>query len=88
VALGLGVAIGGATPLMGATILDVSHSGQQKASVLGWLFFAQGIGSVAGPVLVGLVISLFGVREAVGFLSGFDAAIVVLLLLTHRLEPL
>lgn len=88
VALGLGVAIGGATPLMGATILDVSHGGQQKATVLGWLFFAQGIGSVAGPVLVGLVISLFGVREAVGFLSGFDAAIVVLLLLTHRLEPL
>ncbi len=88
VALGLGVAIGGATPLMGATILDVSHGGEQKASVLGWLFFAQGIGSVAGPVLVGLMISLLGVREAVGFLSVFDVGIVALLLVTSRVEPL
>jgi MFS family permease len=88
VALGLGVAIGGATPLMGATILDVSHGGEQKASVLGWLFFAQGIGSVAGPVLVGLVISLLGVREAVGFLSAWEAGVVGLLLVTSRLEPL
>jgi MFS family permease len=73
---------------MGATILDVSHGGEQKASVLGWLFFAQGIGSVAGPVLVGLVISLLGVREAVGFLSAFDAGVVALLLLTSRVQPL
>ncbi len=88
VALLLGVAIGGATPLMGATILDVSHGGEGKASILGWLFFAQGIGSVAGPVLVGLVISLLGVREAVLFLALFDVVIVGVLLASARLESL
>ena len=88
VALLVGAAIGGATPLMGATILDVSHGGQGKATVLGWLFFAQGIGSVAGPVLVGLVISLLGVREAVVFLSLFNAATVALMLGSARLEAL
>lgn len=88
VGLGLGLAIGGSTPLMGATILDVSHRGEGKATVLGWLFFAQGIGSVAGPVLVGLVISFLGVREAVIFLSFFNGMVVALLLGTSRLEAL
>jgi MFS family permease len=88
VAVGLGVAIGGATPLMGATILDVSHRGEARASILGWLFFAQGIGSVAGPVAVGVVISLLGVREAVAFLGAFDAVVVALLLGSSRVEAL
>lgn len=88
VALALGVSLGGATPIMGATMLDVSYSGERKASVLGWLFFAQGIGTVGGPLLVGVVISLLGVREAVAVLSLFEACFVGLLLVTYRLERL
>ncbi len=59
------IALGGAQPLLNASLLDVSHADQRTSTgtALGWLFFAEGLGSVAGPLLVGAVIALGGVRE-------------------------
>jgi MFS family permease len=86
VGLTIGVSLGGASPLMGATMLDVSYGGARKASVLGWLFFAQGIGTVIGPFLVGFLISLAGVREAVAAVGVFEGVFVGLLLAAWRRE--
>lgn len=77
------IALGGAQPLLNASLLDVSHADERGSpgTALGWLFFAEGLGSVAGPMLVGGVIALGGVREgmvAVG-LAGVGLAIGALL---------
>ncbi len=39
--------------------------GQQPGRVLGWIFFAEGLGAAAGPAIVGVVIELNGVRAGV-----------------------
>jgi len=78
VAIPLAFSVGGAQPLLNASLLDVSHSADQTGTVLGWLFFAEGLGSVAGPVIIGAVISFWGVREAVVAISVLDACIVAL----------
>ena len=77
------IALGGAQPLLNASLLDVSHADERGSpgATLGWLFFAEGLGSVAGPLLVGGVIAIGGVREgmvAVG-LAGCALAIGALL---------
>ncbi len=69
------IALGGAQPLLNASLLDVSHANERgnPGRALGWLFFAEGLGSVAGPLLVGGVIAFGGVREgvvAVGLAAG------------------
>lgn len=78
VAIPLAAAIGGAQPLLNASLLDVSQSSHQTGRTLGWLFFAEGLGSVAGPVLIGSVIAATDVRSGVAALGGLDALIVVL----------
>jgi predicted MFS family arabinose efflux permease len=78
IALPLAVAIGGAQPLLNASLLDVSHAGEDTGTVLGWLFFAEGLGSVAGPLLIGVAISAGGIRDAVIALSVLECGIVVL----------
>ena len=82
-AIPFAIALGGAQPLLNASLLDVSHADQRVSTgtALGWLFFAEGLGSVAGPLLVGSVIALGGVREgmvALG-LTGCGLAIGALL---------
>ncbi|MEO6397764.1 MAG: MFS transporter [Tepidiformaceae bacterium] len=64
-AIPFAAALGGAQPLLNASLLDVSHADERGSTgrALGWLFFAEGLGSVAGPLLVGIVIALSGVRE-------------------------
>jgi len=83
-AIPLAVAIGGAQPLLNASLLDVSHAGEGTGAVLGWLFFAEGLGSVAGPLLIGIVISAASIRDAVLALSLLEGGIVVLSLLAAR----
>ncbi|HXU22425.1 MAG TPA: MFS transporter, partial [Tepidiformaceae bacterium] len=78
VAIPLAFSVGGAQPLLNASLLDVSHSADQTGTVLGWLFFAEGLGSVTGPVIIGAVISVSGVRDAVVAISILDACIVAL----------
>ena len=78
VAIPLAAAIGGAQPLLNASVLDVSQSSRQTGRALGWLFFAEGLGSVAGPVLIGSVIAATDVRSGVAALGGLDVLIVVL----------
>lgn len=77
VAIPLAAAIGGAQPLLNASLLDVSQSSRRKGRALGWLFFAEGLGSVAGPVLIGGVIAATDVRSGVAALGGLDVLIVV-----------
>lgn len=72
----LAAALAGSQPLVNASIVDVAHLGQQPGRVLGWIFFAEGLGAAAGPAIVGVVIELNGVR------AGVAAVGVMLLLLT------
>ncbi len=84
IAVPLALSIGGAQPLLNASVLDVSQSAEQTGTALGWLFFAEGLGSVAGPAAIGLIIFLLGVREAVVAISILDGLIVVLALAGSR----
>lgn len=84
VAIPLAVAMGGAQPLLNASLLDVSHSSEDTGQALGWLFFAEGLGSVAGPMLIGLVISAAGIRDAVVALGLLEALIVAVSLAGSR----
>lgn len=70
-AIPFAVALGGAQPLLNASLLDVSHAGERSTTgtALGWLFFAEGLGSVVGPLVVGTVIALGGVREGMAALG-------------------
>lgn len=78
VAVPLAIALAGTQPLLNASLLDVSHGGGDTGTVLGWLFFAEGLGSVVGPLLIGVVISAAGIRDAVVVLSIVESAMVVL----------
>jgi MFS family permease len=79
VAIPLALAIAGAQPLLNASLLDVSQSADRTGTVLGWMFFAEGLGSVAGPMAVAVVISASdSVRASVVTLSILYSAVVFL----------
>jgi predicted MFS family arabinose efflux permease len=84
IAVPLALAFAAAQPLLNASLLDVSHAAERTGTVLGWLFFAEGLGSVVGPLIVGLVISLAGVRAGVVTLSILDSAVVYLAVVGAR----
>lgn len=84
VAIPLAISIGGSQPLLNASLLDVSHAADRTGVVLGWLFFAEGLGSVAGPLIVGIVIEFADVRAGVVTLSVIDALLVGLAMLGSR----
>jgi len=63
-ALPLGIALGGAVPLVNAAVLDVATASSRTGRALGWLFLAQGVGTVGGPLLAGVVLAAYGTREA------------------------
>jgi len=58
----VGVAIGGTTPLLSSTRIDVSIAVSSPGQALGRLIFAEGVGSVAGPLLIGVVITAGDIR--------------------------
>lgn len=89
VAIPLALWVGGSQPLLNASLLDVSHSADRTGTVLGWLFFAEGLGSVVGPLVIAVVISLTdSVRVGVVTLSVLDAAIVLLAIYGSRVTRL
>jgi len=63
--LPLGIGIGGATPLINASVLDAARAGERNGVALGYLFFAEGLGSIAGPLVVGLLIAAGSERTGV-----------------------
>jgi MFS family permease len=74
-AVPLAIALGGVTPLLNASLLDAARAGERSGAALGWLFFAEGLGSVVGPAAIGATISVSGVREG---LAGLACAIALL----------
>ena len=76
-AIPLATALGGVYPLMNASVLDAARAGERSGSALGWLFFAEGLGSVAGPVAIGTMIDFGGVRTG---LLGMGIGVLVLAL--------
>ena len=84
VAIPLAIALAGAQPLLNASLLDVSHGSDDTGVVLGWLFFAEGLGSVAGPLLIAIVISTAGIRDAVVALSILESAMVAIAFVSSR----
>jgi predicted MFS family arabinose efflux permease len=89
VAIPLALSIGGSQPLLNASLLDVSHSADRTGTVLGWLFFAEGLGSVVGPMVIAEMIDVSGtVRAGVVLLSILDGGMVILALAGSRLTKL
>jgi predicted MFS family arabinose efflux permease len=88
VAVPLAFAIAGSQPLLNATVLDVSRAVERTGSVLGWLLFVEGLGSVAGPVSMGAGISLIGVRPSIVALGVVEALLVVFTIDAWRRERL
>jgi MFS family permease len=65
-----GVAMGGTTPLLNSARIDLSVVTGAPGQVLGRLLFDEGLGSVLGPIVIGLVIVAAGIRAgavAAGF---------------------
>ncbi|MGE0227256.1 MAG: MFS transporter [Dehalococcoidia bacterium] len=52
-----GVTLGGTMPLLNASRIDLSAQTAAPGRILGRLLFAEGLGSVVGPVATGLVIT-------------------------------
>jgi len=69
-AVPLGVALGGAVPLVNAAVLDVATASPRTGRALGWLFLSQGVGTVGGPLLAGVVLAAYGTREALVAIGG------------------
>ncbi len=69
-AIPLAAGLGGVTPIVNASLVDASHSGEHSGVALGYLFFAEGLGSIAGPLIVGAVISIVDVRGGVMTAAG------------------
>jgi MFS transporter, DHA1 family, multidrug resistance protein len=65
----LGVAFGGAQPVVNASLLDAAQAERRSGVAIGYLFFVQGAGSIAGPVVVGAVIELAGIRAGVSSIA-------------------
>ncbi len=57
-----GVAMGGTTPLQNSARIDLSTLASTPGQVLGRLILAEGLGSVLGPVAVGIVIAAGDIR--------------------------
>jgi len=68
-ALPLGLALGGAVPILNAAVLDVATSSGRTGRSLGWMFLAQGMGTVGGPAVAGGIMALRGPREALAAIA-------------------
>lgn len=53
----VGVTLGGTMPLLNASRIDLSAQTSAPGRMFGRLLFAEGLGSVVGPVAAGLVIA-------------------------------
>jgi MFS family permease len=80
----VGIAVGGTTPLLNSTRIDLSTEGARPGQVLGRLIFAEGLGSVVGPILIGLVISTGDIRAGALAAAAAFAALALLTGATAR----
>jgi hypothetical protein len=74
----VGIAMGGTTPLLNSSRIDLSTAGPRPGQVLGRLIFAEGLGSVVGPILIGLVISTGDIRAGAVVAAAAFAALALL----------
>ena len=74
------VCVAGTNPVLNAGLLDAARAGTTPGRTLGWLLFAQGAGSAAGPAVTGAVIEVGGVRAAV-LTAGIGMAVLTVLAL-------
>jgi predicted MFS family arabinose efflux permease len=68
-ALPLGISFGGAQPVVNASLIDAARSEERSGVALGYLFFVEGLGSIAGPAVVGIAIELADVRTGVAAIA-------------------
>jgi len=73
----LGFCVGAAQPIVNAGLLDAAHAERRTGVALGYLFFVEGVGTVAGPALVGVVISLWDIRAGVATVAVLAAVVAV-----------
>jgi hypothetical protein len=70
----LAAGLAAATPLVNASVLDVTEERSGSGRALGWFFFAEGAGAVAGPGLVAAGIDAWGVDAGLA-ISGLGLAV-------------
>ena len=71
----LGLSLGAVQPIVNASLIDAARAEQRSGVALGYLFFVEGAGSIAGPLGVGLVISLADVRPGVAAIAAMAVAL-------------
>jgi MFS family permease len=74
-ALPLGLAIGAGQPVVNAALIDAAQAEARSGVALGYLFFVQGAGNIAGPGLTGLVIETSSVRAGVFAIAVLGATV-------------
>ena len=73
-----------AAPLINSSVLDATDHRHAVGPTLGWFFFAEGAGAVAGPAVVAAVIALTSVRPGLAT-AGMGLAVLALgVLYAHR----
>lgn len=69
----------GVVPQVNAAVLGVSRRAEGRGGALGWVFLAEGLGAVAGPLAAGGAISLLDVRMSLAG-AGFVVAVLAITL--------
>lgn len=76
----LGLSLGAAQPIVNASLIDAARAEVRSGVALGYLFFAEGLGSIVGPALAGAVISAWGERAGVGAAAAFALLLAIVAL--------
>ena len=84
-AIPLAVGAGGVGPIVAASVIDLSGE-RGRGTVIGSLMSVEGLGSVAGPALVALVVDLVSLRSAFACIAATFALLVILTSLAPRPE--
>ncbi len=75
VAIALGAGLGGIGPIVAATVVDLSGT-SNRGAIVGSLLAIEGLGSVAGPLTVGLVTDLLNPRAGMAAIGAIFVALV------------
>jgi MFS family permease len=86
IAVALGAGAGGIGPIVAATVVDLSGTGQ-RGLVVGSLLAVEGLGSVAGPAIVGFITDLLSPRAGMAAIGLIFGALMVITASGYRREP-
>jgi MFS family permease len=84
IAIPIAASLAAAAPVINAALIDSARAGALPGTALGALFFAEGLGTVAGPAATSLVIQALNTRWAMVALGVFAACLALFIAIQRR----